>query len=634
MEKYSLFPGRTREGAPLIHLVEPGSTYGLNKTAGLGVGEHLPQVIELVESIQPQPDRLYLVNSALGAGEFVGVNLRGDWFDEAGLTHAPPGWDKIPVWDIEARRQAANHAEEVGKHGPLAWGYPTFYNAHRFRHHQNKDPNRAYGFILGAFYDYRMHRVVLVSELIRDLCVELGALDIYSRIECGDFVDTSMGCKVPSDICLICGHEAKTPAAYCEHVRVGASAPYGMKSILPDGRVCGVRNLYPRFFDDSFVFIGAERSAKVMLNLTDRVVGNRPYSQRIFSFAPPTKMAEAPRTEVEEQDAKIQQGIKALKKEAPETTFEEKLSKIMAGLDLKNEPERDAARHFSDEKRLAARLASGEVTENQAAILSKVSRNTFERKHKRGLGDFSDLQKSIDAALAFTESVKAADVGSSKFAEILKRIPSPTPSQMATIKGHADKLPPLTDPVLEELSRDPFHNVRAAARLGVVLRPEEFQDVLLRGRFPEEAREYRDAGEVFCPAPLTNCMNRDSEFHTEYDFPKEVIRRITAALGPLLAQRSFAPMAVRIQIASAPRSSMATSKLVPKSDPLLDKVAELYNDYRAGLLAFPPDWRYVEPRAEMPPMSTLEEEVKLADDAQELSNWLLRLAFWPSLFVG
>ncbi len=217
MEKHFQLQGKTAEGRPLIHLVEPGTRYGLGVSAGLekvAGGEHLPQVVELIESIQAQPNRLYLVNSALGAGEWVGFNLRGDWFTERGLVHEPRGWSKIPVWDIEARRRAASETDSAGQWGQLAWGYPTFYNAHRFRHHVNKDPERAYGYILGAFWDPRMRRVVLVSELVRDLCVKLGAADLYDRIAGGEFPDTSMGAKVPYDRCFPAGTLVRTSRGF------------------------------------------------------------------------------------------------------------------------------------------------------------------------------------------------------------------------------------------------------------------------------------------------------------------------------------------------------------------------------------------------------------------------------------
>jgi hypothetical protein len=231
----------------------------------------------------------------LGAGEYVGFNLRGDWFTEAGLRRTPRGFEQIPVWDIDARRRAANDTEALPRWGSLTWGYPTFYNAHRFRHHINKDPNKAYGFILGAFWDDRMKRVILVSELIKEMCAKQGALDLYTRIENGEFPDSSMGSKVPYDRCSICDFHARTPMEYCKHVQRGAPPPYGMKAMLPDGRVCGVYNDYPRFFDDSFVFVGAERSAKVMSNVTSMISGQNAYNQNIYPFNPVSmKIASAP----------------------------------------------------------------------------------------------------------------------------------------------------------------------------------------------------------------------------------------------------------------------------------------------------------------------------------------------------
>jgi hypothetical protein len=110
-----------------------------------------------------------------------------------------------------------------------------------------------------------------------------------------------MGTKVPYDTCSICldwdtyrkaqatfrpgvdkhpgdavlrWHKAKkqrdgvgirglsiTRKDYCEH------ASRQMNRILPDGRKVFVYNDYPKFFDISFVFIGADRTAKTMLKI-------------------------------------------------------------------------------------------------------------------------------------------------------------------------------------------------------------------------------------------------------------------------------------------------------------------------------------------------------------------------------
>jgi hypothetical protein len=50
---------------------------------------------------------------------------------------------------------------------------------------------------------------------------------------------------------------------YCEH------AKSMMNKILPDGRKVFVINTHPRFFDISFVFIGADKTAKVMMKIAD-----------------------------------------------------------------------------------------------------------------------------------------------------------------------------------------------------------------------------------------------------------------------------------------------------------------------------------------------------------------------------
>ena len=109
-----------------------------------------------------------------------------------------------------------------------------------------------------------MHRVELVVYLDRAKCKKWAAYDIIERIERGEFPDVSMGCKVPFDVCTICGHKSKTRKDYCSH------ASSMMNKILPDGRKVAVRNDFPRFFDISFVFIGADKSAKVLAKLAQR----------------------------------------------------------------------------------------------------------------------------------------------------------------------------------------------------------------------------------------------------------------------------------------------------------------------------------------------------------------------------
>ncbi len=212
-----------------------------------------PAVQEFVKSGAKSTDKgLYVLVNALGASEYWGSNVNGDDFPEAALIHAPPGWEKLLVTDIEGARKKGQEWE---------YGYPTFMGAHPYKHHVNKDPSRAFGHVELAVWNPRMKRVELVIFLDRELCKKFGAEDVFERIENGEFPDVSMGCKVPYDRCTICGNKSKTRKDYCSH------ALNEMNRIYPDGRKVAVINDYPKFFDISFVFIGADKSAKMLAKL-------------------------------------------------------------------------------------------------------------------------------------------------------------------------------------------------------------------------------------------------------------------------------------------------------------------------------------------------------------------------------
>lgn len=619
MEKVSLFSGRTGEGRPLIHRIEPGTGYGLSETGDLSKTashEHLPQVRELVESLAPQPGRLYLVNSAIGAGEFVGFNLRGDWFTERGLLHIPPGWDKIPVWDIDARRRAANMTESVPGWGDQAWGYPTFYNAHRFRHHINKDPAKAYGFILGAFYDHRMHRVVLVSELVRDMCESLNALDIYERIEQGEFPDSSMGAKVPFDECSICGNKARNPAEYCKHVN-NQDPLFGMNKILPDGRKCGVYNHHPRFFDDSFVFVGAERSAKVMSLVNDQVKGGNRYTQKIYPFqVSGAKVASVEMTQRQEETRTMREAMRKIVERGEGSRVEDRLTQVLDGIPQTNRLERAAAVAY-------ARKAK---SKNGADVAKEVEDN-FQSTYGQPLDHFSYLKSRIDGVNGFGAETKTAAI--SKWAEMLKSIPAPSPSQLSVIRDHADRMPGMPTPLLRDFADRPDESLRGLAHLGVVLRPEEFQYMMLCRQDPDMAEGYQGGGITFKPSPLD--MERLPEFNPQPRPSPVVLDILRQVLGNLLTQRSFAPAAVRIRITRVLPAQ--PSSAFTHSDPVLDKVSEAYNDYRGGLVFSRPMLHHLQ-LPETPDILDLGQEVKLADASAELSKLLFHTAYWNALSVG
>lgn len=213
-----------------------------------------PRVQDFVRAVRPTGSGIYVLVNALGAGEYWGSNVNGDLFPEKGLIHAPANWEGLLANPDQAR--------EVGTAWPF--GYPTFMGAYPYKHHVNKDPSRAFGRVELATWNPKMHRVELVVYLDRARCMQFDAMDIIERIEQGEFPDVSMGCKVPYDVCTICENPSKTRNDYCEH------ALRMMNKILPDGRKVAVRNDHPKFFDISFVFIGADKTAKVMAKLAQK----------------------------------------------------------------------------------------------------------------------------------------------------------------------------------------------------------------------------------------------------------------------------------------------------------------------------------------------------------------------------
>lgn len=282
MLKYSHFRGETEQGPSAIPLFgKAGALFEKTASAQL-----LPEVTRYIAELKPQADSQYVLVNAMGAGEYYGSNINGDYFTEASLIHKPDDWQGNPILDrIRAR--------------DWAYGFPTFYRAHPYAHHRNKDASRAFGDVELAAWNPQMRRVELVTRVDREKCERFGGQSTWDKLKSGDYPDVSMGTKVPFDTCSICldwqlykealgkfdpvqhkhpgiaaleFHKARklidgrgirglsiTRSDYCQH------ALKQMNQIFPDGRKVFVLNDFPSFFDISFVFIGADKTAKTML---------------------------------------------------------------------------------------------------------------------------------------------------------------------------------------------------------------------------------------------------------------------------------------------------------------------------------------------------------------------------------
>lgn len=220
MDKLLLFPGKSEQGI-FTYVIDAERNY-LEKTASA----YHPTIAAYINEAKPIKGRTQILLTALGAGEYWGDNANGDMFYERSLAH-------------EGRD----------------YGHKTFeYYANIFKHHVNKDPKAGYGNVPLSVYNQQMHRVELIVSL-----ENAKASDIVARIERGEYPDWSMGCKIPYDRCSICDNKAPTRKQYCEHLR------YNLGRIDPEtGKKVYAINDYPKFFDISYVLIGADRIAKTL----------------------------------------------------------------------------------------------------------------------------------------------------------------------------------------------------------------------------------------------------------------------------------------------------------------------------------------------------------------------------------
>lgn len=223
MDKLLLFPGKSEKGV-FTYVIDAELPH-LTKTAA----EYHPHIAQYIRTAAAIPGKTQILLTALGAGEWWGCNVNGDYFPEGALAH--PGDD---------------------------FGHKTFETTAKiYKHHINKDPKASYGDVRLAVYNDRYHRVELIVILDN-----AKAPDIVERINNGDYPEWSMGCRVPYDVCSICANKARTSKEYCEHLK------YYMGRIHPaTGKQAYAINTRPKFFDISQVLIGADKIAKTLLKV-------------------------------------------------------------------------------------------------------------------------------------------------------------------------------------------------------------------------------------------------------------------------------------------------------------------------------------------------------------------------------
>jgi hypothetical protein len=376
-------------------------------------------------------------------------------------------------------------------------------------HHRNKDPGRAFGEVELSAWNALMKRVELVCRVDEDKCYQYGGVPVWDKLQDGQFPDVSMGSKVPFDTCSICldwdlynqaletfdpkrhkhpgvavlefhrklkskGSEgirglSITRADYCQH------ALKMMNQILPDGRKVFVYNDFPRFFDISFVFIGADKIAKVMMYISRRVKPSAVVAEELG-------VSDSPR-----------EGVKT-------ASIEDSVLK----------------------------MAFGKLAKPKKAEMDK-------------------------------------DVVPSQFAG--KAVPLLTQSE--------SDIPPQ---LLDRMSECPLcHSLSTTAGMGMLLRPREFQRILLNRMGQRQlASELEEEGTVFPRVDDTLSTPMGTEMFSS---------SLARMLLPLMASRSALSPAIErrvVIVASMSPKKEETPSSLPSE--LLHKIGAAYNGYRSGAL--------------------------------------------------
>lgn len=208
---------------------DAGNRRGLYKYAS-------SEAIDYCSAVKPKHGMRYVLVLGLSSSEYYGPNRNGDAFAEGEII-GPAGLQLIkPDETLPHHHKSFEQGADI------------------FAHHVNKDPDKGYGKPERSFYNYHMHRVELLLAI--DLKKANGQFFV-DRIDRGESPGVSMGCKIPYDVCSICGNKAPTRKEYCEHVN-NKNPQFGMNQLTPEGLRCFVWNPSPNFFDMSFVWRPAD----------------------------------------------------------------------------------------------------------------------------------------------------------------------------------------------------------------------------------------------------------------------------------------------------------------------------------------------------------------------------------------
>lgn len=510
IEKFALFQSES-----LHH----GGNEGLSKLAA----PILPAVADYIASLKPAANSQYVLVNAMGASEYYGSNSNGDWWPEKALTHAPHDWVGTPVIDIPRSKD-------------WPYGYPTFYYAKPFGHHKNHDPARGFGEVELAAWNEPMKRVELVLRIDEDKCMRFGGESFWKRIRNGEHPDVSMGARVPFDTCVIClDHERYDAALRTYDPKRHKHPGEAVLEVHKKDPITGVsptratycvhaRNMMNKILPDGrkvYVINDFPRFFDISFvgtgaDKTAKVMLKIARDERSGLYLP-ANLRERVVVAVPAGDAKTAAARMAVTPEGEHVTVDALVER------------------FADRIRAAA-APSKEAALHDAVLSHAFGKHAVRRK-----------QSEID-----------------------KRVPAPELAVPILTAGEKD----IPKDVLDNMSKKLPDALATANSLGIILRPREFQRVMLvRAGAPDLADSLERQNITFSASP-----DEDRSMFSGGSFATDIAR----ALLPLLGDRScFSPVVEKRVIVVMCAGGKDQPRASSLSSPTLSKIAATYNGYRA-----------------------------------------------------
>lgn len=245
-------------GIPPVEIINCGSR-GLDKTA---MEKRAGSFDDTIQNIKGDPHRTYLHVISTGAYETYSSNNNGDGWNEKSFDL------KYPYPENK------NRTHDVLDGGLSKYHDKTYMNkAAVYQEHHVKD-SKPSGEIIAAHYNNKMHR----GELLIAVDTDKWAPRLQKKAM-GQDIYLSIGARVPRDLCVVCGRQAKTASEHCEHFTKKRC------QLMDDGTRCCVMNDSPDFYDISGVDVPADRIAFVLRKVASGSLAKTASSEAITTLS-------------------------------------------------------------------------------------------------------------------------------------------------------------------------------------------------------------------------------------------------------------------------------------------------------------------------------------------------------------